>query len=286
MGAMIQETQSPLVLLRFLRETYYPGLPSAVWTQHLWFYKSLLPLMNQAITGGKHEGLSLFTAREGGSTQGAGIVLPRKDGPTAVIAADTGATALSILDAVARVRTDVAFAEIGSRDAGQLSNSQLLGDNVGGTSYYWTNAPAPELPATQGVVVRELRDADVRLYDEITFPNGSRGWPELRQCLAEGLRYFGALMDGHIISTAGVCKTTAFSAEIIAVGTINEADRRKGYATLCAARALSEGLSGSEGCTWTCRRSNVASRRVAEKLGMQLMSQHSRYRIRRVAEQN
>lgn len=277
---MMQKTDSPLVLLQFLRNFYYQGLPRSLWNHRLWFYRSLLPLMNEAITGEERHGVSMFVEVKDGATCGIGFVRLENEDITAIVAADNDRTTQELLDAIIRDRADVTVAEVSTYTEVQTTRSSTIGKYLSGTCGYWTNVPAPVPPEKSEVVVRELVAADVVLFDQISFPDGSRGWPEFVKYLAQGLRYFGTLVDGSLVSTAGLCQTTIATSEIIAVGTIEEANRQKGYATLCASQALQEGLSMCDVCTWTCNCDNMASRKTAEKLGMRMSFEYARYRIR------
>ncbi len=94
-----------------------------------------------------------------------------------------------------------------------------------------------------------------------------RDWSSLDDLLRAGYRVFG-ISDDHegIISHAGIWPLSALRAEIVMVAT----DPRyvgKGYATAVSARALDVALETARVVTWSTDLDNVASIRVAKKLG-------------------
>ena len=259
------------MLLEYLETSTFRDLPSGLWDHRLWFYRDLLHVMNEPISETGREGVTMYVASDGAVPRGVAIVQPASGEPVAGVAADDTDVARELTERIIRDQPEVRLVEVGlagGEEPGELG----IGDTAGGTAYFWTDEPALRRDPAEGVIVRELEPDDLPLFDWWPFPDGSHGWPEWPQYLANGLRYFGAIVDGRLVSVAGLCETTRRVTEIIAVGTMTPEERRKGYAALCCSLALSEGLAQSPYCTWSCNRDNIASRKTAEALGMHLAS--------------
>jgi hypothetical protein len=88
---------------------------------------------------------------------------------------------------------------------------------LNGKCYYWTNQPANKVPAIPQVYTRELTTDDVILFEECVFGDGGSGWPEFPGLITNGIRYFGCFDSHGLLSICGLCRTTAFTEEIVAV---------------------------------------------------------------------
>jgi RimJ/RimL family protein N-acetyltransferase len=273
---LIQKTESAFPLLSFLKEFFYRGIPPLLWDDRLWFYSSLMPVLNYGLTGSGRDEITMFLARQGDEIQGTGLICRQGDTMTALVAACAAETTQRLVEEILSFRSDIEFLEIPTMVNG-IADGRPGWEYISGDCHYWTNSATNQdntpLPA------RELGKSDTWLFDSVVYPDGIRGWPEFPQYLSEGLRYFGTLVDDRLVAIAGLCQKSAFVSEIIGVGTYGECNRRKGYATACCSLALREALRNSVFCTWTTNTKNLPSRRTAERLGMTIKNDFCRVRV-------
>lgn len=130
-----------------------------------------------------------------------------------------------------------------------------------GDIYYTLTVPATHF---HGAAVRLLTVADMPLLDAAPREIQGAGFGETRALLEEGV-VAGAIVDGALVTIAHTSALTTRHADI-GVATL-EGWRGRGFAS--AAAALVAGHVQATGRTpvWSTGEDNVASRRVAEKLG-------------------
>ncbi|HWQ16108.1 MAG TPA: GNAT family N-acetyltransferase [Roseiflexaceae bacterium] len=205
------------------------------------------------------------------------------DRPTVMVAADDE-------DALARLLAGGTWpsAAIWTTSRPELLRAleRLLGrpaDPARGLRYYVTAKAArpPELTENRGprtgirgrsaigagVQVRPLvaEDADaLDLAPCALSPAALRSW------LRRGWRVFGAVRGGALLAHALAAYPLADTEEVSAVFTAPRA-RRQGLASAVAAAAIADITGRGRRAIYVTRKTNIASRRVAERLGMALM---------------
>jgi GNAT superfamily N-acetyltransferase len=147
--------------------------------------------------------------------------------------------------------------------------------------YVNPNAPDPGQPALADLSFA-LIDGPLLARDDLAQIGGLREeidwmWPTRALFIERGLGV--AALSGASI----VCRCTAeyLSPSMCGIGIeTDEAQRGKGIATATAARFVAEALARGMRPYWECSRDNLASQRLAEKLGFTLLSAEP-YRVGR-----
>ncbi|MEN9936953.1 MAG: acetyltransferase [Chloroflexota bacterium] len=132
-----------------------------------------------------------------------------------------------------------------------------------GLCYYLADEP----PARQASLVRRITADDADALDLspcALSPTALRGW------LRRGWRVFGAVEGDQLLCHALAAYPIGDTEEVSAVFTAPRA-RRRGLATDVAGAAAADIVGRGHRAVYVAARSNIASRQVAEGLGMRLM---------------
>ena len=237
-------------------------------------------MLNEAITGETRPAIEMHILERNSDIRC--VSLLRKEKNVIYVGAFDDSDVIRMLDFTSKTVKEPLTVELGfpRRDRDSVVNLiDDVYDYQGGKRYFWTDKTASDVPVPPNALFKELTESDACLFDRIEYQDGTGGWPGFAGYLREGLRYFGVLVDGRLVSTCGLCRTSVSTNEIIAVGTIDNVDRRRGYAAHCCAHTLEIGLQESGNCTWTSDRDNAGSYKTAEKIGMRLAFEVIRYRM-------
>lgn len=274
------KTKSARIVLGFLQERTFSHLPSEMWNHRLWLYRDLIPSLNQAISSQNENSIDINLALSDQEIFGASVSV--SDGKWCRVTATNDEIEQQMLSICMNSGKRYQTIEIGfpKRSVAQIVSDIETSMYVynGGTRHYWcSNVPITSVGLRDNEFL-ELQPQDAKLYDEVKWADGTIGWPELADLIQSGVRYFAVLENGNIISQCGLCRTSVHTNEVIAVGTLINEYKRKGYAEYCCANAMEKGLNECLYCTWTCDRDNEGSNKLSEKLGMQLAYETVRFK--------
>ena len=131
--------------------------------------------------------------------------------------------------------------------------------------YQYILARAPERPQAAPVRQLALEDADTLALAPCSLsPVALRNW------IKRGWRVFGAVADGVLLGHALAAYPVGQTEEVAAVFTAPTA-RRQGIASTVVAAAAADIAARGHRATYVCRKTNLASQRVAEGLGFRLL---------------
>ena len=122
---VIRNTKSPRLLLQVLRDTYYRDLPLAVWNRRLWFYRDLLPLLNEAVTGDERSGVSMEICESNGRIIGVAFTETKHNNTVARICAIDRPACYELLNTIVRRTNNNLIAEIGVVDRAKEKESEF-----------------------------------------------------------------------------------------------------------------------------------------------------------------
>lgn len=134
--------------------------------------------------------------------------------------------------------------------------------------YYTLNTP---VSVFANPVVRRIGLADLAMVEAATEPLSMHGWRfgSAEALLAHGL-LFGAVIDGELVSIAFSASGSSKHSE---VGIKTREDfRGRGYSTAAASLICAEIQANGQIAVWSTDQDNIASQRVAAKLGFQEIS--------------
>jgi len=123
--------------------------------------------------------------------------------------------------------------------------------------------------------VRLLTAADTAVVAVSVTPWGHEGFAD---ALKRGYRPFGIVREGRVVARAMAAYATGYTEEVSAVWTA-PAWRGKGLATAVAATVAADIRTRVPLAVYTVRPDNLASRRIAEKVGFALDHQTNTYRV-------
>lgn len=102
-------------------------------------------------------------------------------------------------------------------------------------------------------------------YLEIITP---RRWPAYKEFIESGIRFFGIIKKGFLVSMCGLAYLNYSQSQVIGIETFDQNNKRCGYAKRIASRAVQEGLMDNKYVTWSTSIKNEASCKTAESIGM------------------
>lgn len=127
------------------------------------------------------------------------------------------------------------------------------------------------------VDARPLAAADATIVAASATPWGSAGFAD---ALRDGYRPFGVVRDGRLVARAMAAYATGHTEEVAAVWTAHRW-RGRGLATAVVAATAADILTRVPLATYAVRPDNLASRRVAEKVGFALAHRTATYALLR-----
>lgn len=256
---MYKKINSAVTLLSYMKEKTYKGLPFELWDRYLWFYEPIVDLLSKPLCDKDFNNISLYSNERNGEI--IGIAYTRHIDSDTYILLDT-----SDSDSIKEFAEDIKAGncttlkiQVNSLKTAEFVKNAIGTNYIPDTIKFYTS----KCPYESCFLVKDVESGDGYLFRSEHLPDG---WPEIDKLLEEGIRYFTINEADTSISACGLCYLTAFRAEVIAVGTV-EQYRRRGYSKAVCSHAVKEALKKVSMATWTTDISNTASCATARSLG-------------------
>lgn len=162
------------------------------------------------------------------------------------------------------------FSKLTSVDAGVAKLKELFGERLYHRKTYYFSKLPDDIDTSEVICMKKENYADYLSFFMKQHPNASpEGWLEKYFTkISEGKRCYGIYKDNILVSVTDAPDIPFMEGIITEPGVNTLAEYRgKGYAKAVCAKYLENAISRNEVPIWTCLHNNIASCKLAEKLG-------------------